>query len=228
MFGRRRAFTESPKIVCAQPGGIAGGRDANGNTISINGNAQIATDGKRQGSESAMRRGGEAAVGLMLIAIAVPLTSARAAADSAVGAAPCSVAAGRDASNNTLNCNFGLTPEQFKQLTDSVVKGAAEALGKGATEAAVDVATKAQQEQIDKISKTLGVTEDAAKTLLKIVGEDPNIPDDKLAEALSKVAGDYQATAGAGRGAEPGQSDGACLVEQAKPEIDGRAFPARP
>ena len=38
---------ESPKIVCAQPGGIAGGRDANGNTISINGNAQIATGAKQ-------------------------------------------------------------------------------------------------------------------------------------------------------------------------------------
>ncbi len=46
--------------------------------------------------------------------------------------------------------------------------------------------------RIVQISKTLGVTEDAAKKLLKIVGEDPNIPEDKLAEALSKVAADYQ------------------------------------
>ena len=38
---------EGPKIVCAQPGGIAGGRDANRNTISINGNAQIATGAKQ-------------------------------------------------------------------------------------------------------------------------------------------------------------------------------------
>ena len=34
---------EGPKIVCAQPGGIAAGRDSRGNTITINGNAQIAT-----------------------------------------------------------------------------------------------------------------------------------------------------------------------------------------
>jgi hypothetical protein len=34
---------EGPKIVCAQPGAVAAGRDANGNTITINGNAQIAT-----------------------------------------------------------------------------------------------------------------------------------------------------------------------------------------
>ena len=33
---------EGPKIVCAQPGGIAAGRDANGNTITINGTGQAA------------------------------------------------------------------------------------------------------------------------------------------------------------------------------------------
>jgi hypothetical protein len=39
--------TESPKIVCAQQGGIAAGRDASGNTITINGNAQVATGVKQ-------------------------------------------------------------------------------------------------------------------------------------------------------------------------------------
>jgi hypothetical protein len=33
---------EGLKIVCAQPGGIAAGRDANGNTITINGGGQPA------------------------------------------------------------------------------------------------------------------------------------------------------------------------------------------
>lgn len=33
---------EGPKIVCAQQGGVAAGRDASGNTITINGNAQVA------------------------------------------------------------------------------------------------------------------------------------------------------------------------------------------
>lgn len=37
---------EGPKIVCAQPGGIAAGRDANGNTIAVNGNSQVATGAK--------------------------------------------------------------------------------------------------------------------------------------------------------------------------------------
>jgi hypothetical protein len=38
---------EGPKIVCAQPGGVAAGHDANGNSITINGNAQVATGAKQ-------------------------------------------------------------------------------------------------------------------------------------------------------------------------------------
>ena len=38
--------TEGPKIVCAQPGTIAAGRDATGNTITINGSMQVATGAK--------------------------------------------------------------------------------------------------------------------------------------------------------------------------------------
>ena len=37
---------EAPKIVCAEPGGVAAGRDASGNTITINGNAQVALGAK--------------------------------------------------------------------------------------------------------------------------------------------------------------------------------------
>jgi hypothetical protein len=38
---------EGAKIVCAEPGGVAAGRDASGNTITINGNAQVATGAKQ-------------------------------------------------------------------------------------------------------------------------------------------------------------------------------------
>lgn len=38
---------EDPKIVCAEPGGVAAGRDANGNKITINGDAQVATGAKQ-------------------------------------------------------------------------------------------------------------------------------------------------------------------------------------
>ena len=155
-----------------------------------------------------MRRGGEGAVGLILTAIALSLTPAHGAADSSVGAAPCSVAAGRDASNNTLTCNFGLTPEQLKQLTEAAVKGATEPL----------------THQIVDISKTLGVTEDAAKTLLKIVGEDQNVPEDKLAEALSNVAADYQRLQAQLAALNLNNPTAKALVGQAKPEIDAGHF----
>src|SRR5580704_4578814 len=127
------------------------------------------------------------------LAIVLAMLPLRADAASDAPSGSCNIAAGGIGSgNNTANCNFGLTQEQFKQLTDSVVKGAAEAVGKGATEAAVEAAKKTQQEQIDKISKTLGLTEDAVKSLLKIVGEDANVPEDKLADAVGKAADDYR------------------------------------
>jgi hypothetical protein len=37
---------EGPKIVCAQPGGVAAGRDASGNTITVNGSMQVAMGAK--------------------------------------------------------------------------------------------------------------------------------------------------------------------------------------
>jgi len=47
--------------------------------------------------------------------ISVSSTGQAFAADNPVSAGACSVAGGRDASNNNLTCNFfGLTPEQFK------------------------------------------------------------------------------------------------------------------
>ena len=44
--------------------------------------------------------------------------------DLSVNASACSVAAGGNASNNTLTCNFGLTPEQLRQVTKAAVEGA--------------------------------------------------------------------------------------------------------
>ena len=43
--------------------------------------------------------------------------TAAALGDTTVKADPCSIAAGTDARNNTVTCNFGLTPEQLKELT---------------------------------------------------------------------------------------------------------------
>jgi GTP1/Obg family GTP-binding protein len=68
------------------------------------------------------------------------------------------------------------------------------------------------------------VAEDAAKTLLKIVGEDPNIPEDKFAEALSRVAADYQRLKAQVAALDPTNPTAKALIEEAKPEIDAGHF----
>jgi hypothetical protein len=171
-----------------------------------------------------MKRVPFAIVAMLAIQLVIPVPRTSLAAGD-VSSSLCNITTGGIGSgNNTSNCNFGLTPEQIKQLTESVVKGAAEAVGKGATEAAVEAATKAAQGQIDKISKTLGVTEDAVRSLLKIVGEDSNIPNDKLAEALGKAAKDYKRLQAQVAVLDPDNPAAKALVEQAKLEINGGHF----
>lgn len=63
------------------------------------------------------------------------------------------------------------------------------------------------------------MTEDAVKSLLKIVGEDPNVPEDKLADALSKAAEDYRRLQAQVSGLNPDNPTAKALVEEAKPEI---------
>ncbi len=125
-----------------------------------------------------------------------------------VEAGSCAIASNGSASGNTITCNFGLTSEQLKQVTEAAVKGATGPL-------------------IDRVvdtSKTLGVTEDAAKTLLKIVGEDTNISEAKLAEALSKVAGDYKKLQSQVSALHPDNQTARKLIEEAKPEIEAGHF----
>jgi len=106
---------------------------------------------------------------------------------------------------NIVTCNFGMSPDQLKATIEAAVKG-------GLIDRIVD------------ISKTLGVTEDAAKNLLRIVGEDANIPEDKLAEALTKVAGDYKRLQVQVAALNPDNPTAKALVEQAKPEIEAGHF----
>jgi hypothetical protein len=111
-------------------------------------------------------------------------------------------------SGNTVTCNFGLTPEQLKQVTEAAVKGT----------------TGPLVDRIADISKTLGVTEDAANTLLKIVGKDEHIPEEKLAEELTKVAGDYKRLQAQVAALNPDNPTAKALVDEAKPEIDAGHF----
>jgi hypothetical protein len=121
------------------------------------------------------------------------------------------VGAGRDASNNTLTCNFntltcnfGLTPEQLKQATEAAVKGA----------------TGPLIDRITDISKTLGVTEEAAKTLLRIVSEQSDVPDERLAEVLTKIANDYKRLQVQAVALNPDNPTARDLVSRAKTEIE--------
>ena len=148
-----------------------------------------------------------AAILAAALAIAVPDPSL--AVDENVPSNSCKITSGGIGSGgNTVTCNFGLTPEQLKELTEAAVKGATEPL----------------THQIVEVSKTLGVTEDAAAKLLKIVGQDPNIPEGKLGEALSRVASDYQRLQAQLGALNPENPTARVLADKAKPEIDAGRF----
>ena len=145
-----------------------------------------------------------ALLGALLVLAVAGGKSAIAADDPSNTANACSIAAGRNAYNNTLVCNFGLTPEQLKQATEAAVRGATEPL----------------LDRIDGISQKLGVTKEAAKTLLRIVGQQPDIPDDKLAEALTKVAADYKQLQTQAAALDPDNATARRLVSDARAAID--------
>ncbi|HEY4174688.1 MAG TPA: tetratricopeptide repeat protein, partial [Rhodopila sp.] len=123
--------------------------------------------------------------------------------DTAVNAGPCSIAAGNDAKNNTVTCNFGLTPAQLKELTQAAVAGATEPL----------------LDRIESVGKRLGVTQEAAKTLLRIVGQQ-DIPDEKLAEVLTSVAADYKRLKTQAAALNPDNPIAQGLVAQANAAIE--------
>jgi tetratricopeptide (TPR) repeat protein len=145
-----------------------------------------------------------------IVALAIPLAllvpRASVAAGSDGPSSSCNVTSGGIGSGgNTVTCNFGMPPEQLKATIEAAVNGRL-----------ID--------RIVDVSKTLGVTEDAAKSLLRIVGEDSNIPEDKLAEALSKAAGDYKRLQAQVAALNPDNPTARALVEQAKPEIEAGHF----
>jgi hypothetical protein len=143
---------------------------------------------------------------LLLVIAAMALSPAApcgaALLSDTVTGADCSVTTGGSATGNNTTCNFGLTPEQVKELTEAAVRGA----------------TVPLTGTIVELSKRLGVTEDATKTLLRIVGE-RDVPLERLSEALNRVANDYkrlQTQLAALNSNDPAVRS---LVEQAKAKI---------
>ena len=107
--------------------------------------------------------------------------------------------------------NFGLTPEQVKELTEAAARGAAAPL----TATIVD------------LSKRLGVTKDATKTLLRIVGEQ-DVPLERLSETLNRVANDYKRLLAQAAALNPDNPTARGLVERAQNAITaGRLGEAR-
>jgi tetratricopeptide (TPR) repeat protein len=138
-----------------------------------------------------------------ILALAHPHLAA-ALGDTDVKAGACSVASGGNATNNTITCNFGLTPEQLREATKAAVAGATEPL----------------LDRIDKVRNVLGVTRSAAEKLLKIAGEQPDVPDEKLAEVLTSVAADYQRLKAQAAALNPDNPTARALVAQAKAAIE--------
>jgi hypothetical protein len=156
-----------------------------------------------------MRGCSKSALDLVALAAILPAccSSGRAANDS-ISAAQCSVAGGRDASNNTMTCNFGLSPEQLRQVTNAAVEGV----------------TTPLMDQIVHISKRLGVTENATRTLLRIAGQQADVPDERLAETLTKIATDYKRLQDELAALSTDNPIAQKLVEQARPETDAGRF----
>jgi tetratricopeptide (TPR) repeat protein len=117
--------------------------------------------------------------------------------DTTVAAEPGAMAAGRDITGNTIN--FGLTPEQVRELTEATARGA----------------TGPPTTAIVDLGKRLGVTEDATKTLLRIVGEQ-DVPLERLSETLNRVANDYKRLQVQAAALNPDNPTARGLVERAQ------------
>jgi hypothetical protein len=115
---------------------------------------------------------------------------------------PGGIAVGGDIKNTTLT--FGLTPEQVRELTDAAARGATGPL----TTSIVD------------LSRRLGVTEDATKTLLRMVGEQRDVPTERLPEMLSKVATDFVRLQKQVAALTPDNPMARALAMQAMTEVD--------
>ena len=142
----------------------------------------------------------------MLVSVFAP-SGALALGDISSTATDCSIAAGRDATNNTITCNYGLAPEQVQELTKAAVSGAVGPL----------------ETMIVDLSKRLGVTEDATRTMLRIIGEQ-NVPLELLSQKLIEVANQYQKLQAQAAALNPDNPQARGFVEQAQAAIKAGNF----
>jgi|GEM_PF-1234637 len=124
-------------------------------------------------------------------------------AHAQVTAENCGIAAGRDASGNTITCNYGLTSEEIETLTEAAVSGA----------------TGPLLDRIEALGKRLGVSEATTSALLKIVGEQPRRPGEDISEVLTRVATRYKRLEAQLASTNPENAVGEALVQQVRTEI---------
>jgi hypothetical protein len=131
---------------------------------------------------------------IALIGVSSPLSAQR--AETRGEQSPAQIA-GRDAI-----VNYGLTPEQVQELTKAAAAGAVGPLAK----------------EIIDLSNRLGVTQGAALTLLRIVGQ-RDVPFEQVPEKLAEVASQYQQAQAQLAALNPQNPSARGLVEQAQAEI---------
>jgi tetratricopeptide (TPR) repeat protein len=98
--------------------------------------------------------------------------------------------------------NYGLTPEQVQELTKAAAAGAVGPLAK----------------EIVDLSKSLGVTQGATLTMLRILGQG-DVPLEQLPQKLAKIANQYKKFEAQLAALNPQNPMARDLVEQAQAEI---------
>jgi tetratricopeptide (TPR) repeat protein len=117
-----------------------------------------------------------------------------------------SVSIGGNVTGSTIT--IGVTPEQVQELTKAAAAGATGPLA----------------DRIIDLSKKLGVTQDAALSLLRVVGE-RDVPLEQLPQKLAEVAAQFQKFQARLAALDPRNPLARSLVEQAQAEAKAGNFP---
>ena len=146
---------------------------------------------------------------LIILLASVALRGAVALGNTNVETGACSVATAGSANvtATNINCIFGFTSDQVKELIEAAARGA----------------TSASTSTIVELSKQLSITEDATKSLLRIVGEQ-DVPLERLSETLNRVANDYKHLQAQVKALNLDNPTARGLVDRAKAEIAAGHF----
>ncbi len=134
-----------------------------------------------------------------------PIATVFSAEPGNIHAENCGISAGRDANGNTINCtiNKEVSPAQLKELVGAINAGVTDSL----------------LSRIELLSSRLGINNTATKILLKKIGQNPDIPEDELPEALTKIATTYKNIEAQKASIDPSDPVSRALVKQVQTEL---------